>query len=79
MCGTAQLAELMLADFLLHSADSTESEFKKIGWKTSNWEKQIRPAGWEYPSYASQDAVGKVFILVSYRYTLRIVVSEADR
>jgi hypothetical protein len=52
------------SDLLVHSADTDENTFRKLGWETSRWEKQIRPTGWEYPSYASADGVGNVFLIV---------------
>lgn len=63
-------------DLLLHSTDGDESEFRKLCWNTKGWEKQIRPADWDYPSYASADGVGKVFLIVrsiqDLRYGLKL-------
>jgi hypothetical protein len=64
-CCSRAVAQFGSSDILIHSPDGDESEFKKIGWRTNEWEKQLKPDGWEWASYASPHGVGKVFLVVS--------------
>ena len=58
---------------LLHSTDSGLEELRKLGWRTGGWETEIRPQGWDFPSYASESGIGKVFVIVSYSsYRFRV-------
>jgi hypothetical protein len=66
------VAQVGSSDILIHSPDGDESEFKKIGWRTGEWEKQLKPDGWEWASYASPDGVGKVFLVVSGKSPIRL-------
>lgn len=59
-------SKLSSLDLLLHSPDGDVSEYKKLGWKMSECEQEVRPVGWEYPSYACPEGVGKVFLIVGF-------------
>lgn len=71
-CCSRAVAQVGSSDILIHSPDGDESEFKKIGWRTGEWEKQLKPDGWEWASYASPDGVGKVFLVVSGKSPIRL-------
>ena len=63
---------------MLHSADSDLDELKKLGWRTGGWETELRPDGWEFPSYASEDGIGKVFVIVSLHLVVHRRQERAD-
>lgn len=64
------------ADLLLHSTDSGLEELRKLGWGTGGWETEIRPEGRDFPSYASEDGVGKVFVIVSWLFVYHLLIGQ---
>lgn len=55
-----------MVDVLVHSPDASPSELGKLGLDTTSWERHLKPAGWEYASYAAAEGVGKIFVLVYF-------------
>jgi hypothetical protein len=47
-----------------HSNDQEYSDLEKIGIKTKDWYRQLKPSGWDYPAYACADGIGNVFVIV---------------
>jgi hypothetical protein len=48
---------------VLHSTDRANADPSKTGIKTGGWYRHFKPSGWEYPSYACVDGIGKTFVI----------------